>query len=64
MGDEIDWKLLIRMLDEAIDSSPSVIEPNAESCDGLLLLHVFMPRIEYSMRRRLEFFDVHESVVN
>lgn len=64
IGDDIDWKLLIRRLDDAIDNSPSVIEPNAESCDGLLLLHIFMPRIEYSMRRLFEFFNVHESVVN
>lgn len=64
IGDDIDWKLLIRRLDDAIDNSPSVIEPNAESCDGLLLLHIFMPRIEYSMRRLFEFFDVHESVVS
>lgn len=68
IGDDIDWKLLIRQLFDAIDSSPSVIEPNAESCDGLqllLLLQVFVPRIEYSMRRLFEFFDVvHKSVVN
>lgn len=72
IGDDIDWNELIRQLFEAIDSSPSVIEPNAESwnesCDGLqllLLLHVFVPRIEYSMRRLFEFFDVvHRSVVN
>lgn len=67
IGDDIDWKLLIRQFD-AIDNSPSVIEPNAESCDGLqllLLLHVFVPRIEYSIRRLFEFFDVaHESAVN
>lgn len=68
IGDDIDWNELIRQLFDAIDSSPSVIEPNAESCDGLqllLLLHVFVPRIEYSMRRLFEFFDVvHRSVVN
>lgn len=68
IGDDIDWKLLIRQLFDAIDNSPSVIEPKAESCDGLqllLVLHVCVPRIEYSIRRLLEFFDVsHESVVN
>lgn len=66
IGDDMDCaKLLIRQLFDAIDNSPSVIEPNAESCDGLqlLVLHVFVPRIEYSIRRLLEFFDVeHKSV--
>lgn len=57
------------MLDDATDKSPSVIEPKAESSDGLqlpppLVLHVFMPR-EYSARRLFEFLDeLHESVVN
>lgn len=68
IGDDIDWKLLIRQLFDAIDNSPSVIEPKAESWDGLqllLVLHVCVPRIEYSIRRLFEFFDVpHESVVN
>lgn len=62
MGDEIDWKLLSRMLDDAIDDcSPSVIEPNAESCDGLLTPDApdrCPPRMEYSMRRDVEFFLV------
>lgn len=72
IGEDIDWaKLLIRQLFDAIDSSPSVIEPNAESWDGLqlllklLLLHVLAPRIEYSIRRLLEFFEfVDKSIVN
>lgn len=64
IGDDIDWKLFIRILDDAIDSSPSVIEPNAESCDDFVLVDIFMPRIEYSIRRLFKFFIVHDSVVS
>lgn len=53
IGDDTDWKLLNLKLD-ARESSPSVMDPNAESCEGLL--HpILMPRIEYSVRRVLEF---------
>lgn len=53
IGDDTDWKLLNLKLD-ARDNSPSVIDPKAESCDGLLHPNL-MPRIEYSVRRVLEF---------
>lgn len=54
IGDDIDWKLLNRKLDEPVERSPSVNEPKAESCDGLLRPY-FKHFSEYSKRRLFEF---------
>jgi len=54
MGEEIDWKLLNRMLDEPMDRSLSVSEPKAESWEGLLRPYLRHLR-EYSSLRLFEF---------
>lgn len=63
IGDVIDWKLLNRKLDDPIERSPSVSDPKAESCDGLLRPY-FKHFNEYSRRRLFEFLKLHMSAVS
>uniref|UniRef100_A0A8D8A5H2 (northern house mosquito) hypothetical protein n=1 Tax=Culex pipiens TaxID=7175 RepID=A0A8D8A5H2_CULPI len=58
IGEFIEAKLLSLKLD-ARDDSPSVIEPKAESCDGLLSPRI-IPRRLYSMRRDLRFLNADD----